>query len=35
MGHSALATRPVHLSKERHLMRAYPLFVGRERRDAA
>ncbi|MBK3779830.1 hypothetical protein G3A43_06155 [Paraburkholderia aspalathi] len=26
MGHSALATRPIHLSKERHRMRKYPLF---------
>lgn len=35
MGHSALATRPVHRLKERHLMRAYPLFKVREIRDAA
>lgn len=31
MGHSALATRPVHEKKERHLMRKYPLFGHKER----
>lgn len=35
MGHSALATRPVFLPKERHLMRKYPLFTAREVRHAA
>jgi hypothetical protein len=30
MGHSALATRPIHLPKERHRMRKYPLFRARE-----
>jgi hypothetical protein len=27
MGHSALATRPIHAKKERHLMRKYPLLT--------
>lgn len=35
MGHSALATRPVFLPKERHLMRMYPLFTAREVGHAA
>ncbi|WP_434715834.1 hypothetical protein [Paraburkholderia sp. A3RO-2L] len=35
MGHSALATRPLHLPKERHLMRKYPLFHSREANHAA
>jgi hypothetical protein len=30
MGHSALATRPLHLPKDRHRMRKYPLFIARE-----
>jgi hypothetical protein len=30
MGHSALATRPILLSKERHRMRKYPLFKASE-----
>jgi len=36
MGHSALATRPIHLPKERHLMRKYPLLtISKELRHAA
>lgn len=27
MGHSAIATRPVHAKKERHLFRKYPLYT--------